>query len=72
MRGANDDPLDDIGMSRDMDIHERTAHFVDELERELGVPRLKLIIKNSGMLLYPISTTAVSWTKREIPFPKVA
>ena len=32
VRDANDDPLDDIGVSQDADIHERSAPRVDALE----------------------------------------
>ena len=37
VRDAHDDPLDDIGVSQDADIHERSAPRVDALEREPGV-----------------------------------
>ena len=37
VRDAHDDPLDDIGVSQDADIHERSAPRVGALERELGV-----------------------------------
>ena len=37
VRDAHDDPLDDVGMSQDTDIHERGAPRVDALEREQGV-----------------------------------
>ena len=37
VRDAHDDPLDDIGVSQDADIHERSAPRVDALEREQGV-----------------------------------
>ena len=37
VRDAHDDPLDDINMSKDADIHERSAPRVDALEREQGV-----------------------------------
>ena len=32
VRDAHDDPLDDVGMSQDADIHERGAPLVDALE----------------------------------------
>ena len=34
VRDAHDDPLDDIGVSQDTDVHERSAPRVDALERE--------------------------------------
>ena len=37
VRDAHDDPLDDVGMSQDTDIHERGAPSVDALEREQRV-----------------------------------
>ena len=37
VRDARDDPLDDVGISQDADIHERGAPLVDALEREQGV-----------------------------------
>ena len=32
VRDAHDDPLDDIGVSEDADVHERSAPRVDALE----------------------------------------
>ena len=37
LRDAHDDPLDDIGVSQDADIHERSTPRGDALEREQGV-----------------------------------
>ena len=37
VRDAHDDPLDDVSMSQDTDIHERGAPSVDALEREQRV-----------------------------------
>ena len=37
VRDAHDDPLDDVGVSQDTDVHERTAPHVDALEREQGM-----------------------------------
>ena len=37
VRDAHDNPLDDIGVSQDTDVHERSAPVVDALERERRV-----------------------------------
>ena len=37
VRDAHDDPLDDVRVSQDTDVHERSAPHVDALEREQGV-----------------------------------
>ena len=41
VRDAHDNPLDDIGVSQDTDVHERSAPVVDALEREQCVHDLR-------------------------------